>query len=156
MVGLLGCRARSWIWMILVGPLQLRILNSLHLFQFVPVKPRFTGSSRHHICVISPTIRLQRWIMMRKFYFFNKISLVLLLGEFLLPSTVKRRGAGDAPGLLLLCIPWTHLSVIPTLGIMELNGCRLRKFYFFLFLQLCKHVWLNPGVSYTTIPHTYI
>lgn len=93
-----------------------------------------------------------------KFYFSNKRSyLVLLLSEFLLPSTASRRGAGDVPGVLLLCIPWTELSVIPVLGIMELNGCRLRKFYiFFSFLQLCKHVWLNPGVSYTTIPYIYM
>lgn len=80
--------------------------------------------------------------MMKKFYSSNKRSyLVLLLSEFLLPSTVNRRGAEDAPGvLLLLCVPWTDLSVIPTLhlGIMELNGCRLRKiiYIFFIFTAL--------------------
>lgn len=31
-----------------------------------PVRPRCTGNFRHPICVISPTIRLQRWVRMKK------------------------------------------------------------------------------------------
>lgn len=161
MVGLLGCRARSWTWMILAGLFRLRILNSVNLFSLyhMPVRSRRTGSSRHHICVISPTIRLQRWGVMKKFYFSDKRSyLVLLLSGFLLPSTV-RRGAGGAPGVLLLCIPWTDLSVIPILhpGIMELSGCRLRKLYlfFFLFYSFVSMFGWTPGFL-TQQSHIYI
>lgn len=43
--------------------------------------------------------------MVKKVYFYNKMShFVLLLSEFILTSTVNRRGAKYAPAVLLLCI----------------------------------------------------
>lgn len=105
-----------------------------------------SGSSGHHICVISPTVRLEM-----KQWWRNFISVwFCCLESFSYP--------GDAPGLLLLCIPWTDLRAFPVLGMMGLNGCRLRKFYifFFSFLQLCKHVWLNPCFLHNNPIYIYI
>lgn len=132
-------------------------LNSLHLSQSVPVKPRCTGSSRHHICVISPTIRLQGWVMMKKFYFSNKTSLVLLLGGFFLPSSVR----GEEQEMLLgscsafLGHTWVLLQLLASWNSMAVDLENSIYFFFLFYSFVSMFGWTLGFLTQQSHIHIY-
>lgn len=62
-------------------------------------------------------------------------------------------------GCFYSAFSWTDLSINTVFIPWSLNsmGKGLENFFFYYyFLQLCKHVWLKPGINYRTIPYIYI